>query len=379
MDKLVRLVNIHVPVQTCTFRCHYCYITTHRQFSSKLPQFKYGPEVLRLGLSQKRLGGCASLVFCGGGETLLPPAMPDYLRAVLEEGHFVTVVTNGSVFRAFDAIASFPSEFFDRLFFKFSYHHLELKRLGLINRYFENVRRMRDLGASFTLEVTPNDELIPFIDEVKGICLREAGAWPHVTVARDEREMASLPILTNLSREEFIRTWSSFDSELFRVKMSVFGHRIPKFCYAGDWSVYLNMGTGIMTQCYNSLCNQNILDDTNVPIKFKAIGHHCPFPHCYNAHTFVPYGILPGAEDSYNDLERNRVCADGSEWLKPRFKAFMHQRLSDNHKHYSIAKRLAVDIEMGVHRCVRKVRGMAKRLVDLKSPGTIEDSSPAGK
>ena len=363
MDKLSRLVNVYVPVKACTFRCHYCYITTHRQFSSDLPRFKYSPERIRAALAQKRLGGCASIVFCGGGETLLPPEIPSYLLAVLDEGHFVTIVTNGSVFRAFDIIAKFPQEYFERIFFKFSYHHLELKRLGLLNRYFDNVRRMRDLGASFTLEVTPNDELIPFIGEVKETCMREVGAWPHITVARDERVMASLPILTNLSRADFVDTWSVFDSELFRVKMSVFGKRIPSFCYAGDWSVYFNLGTGMMNQCYCSFCQHDIVKDVSLPIPFKAIGHYCLFPHCYNAHTFVPYGILPSAVDSFNDLERNRVCSDGTEWLKPRFKAFMHQRLCDNRPQYSLPKRLVVDAEMWMRKQKRRLGSVKRKLL----------------
>lgn len=364
METIARFVNIHVPVTSCTFRCHYCFITTHRLFSAELPKFKYTPAQFRAGLSLARMGGIASLNFCGGGETLLPPEMPDYFRELLEEGHFVSVVTNGTVFRAFDEIAKFPPEFLERMFFKFSYHHFELEKRNLAQRYFDNVKRMRDLGCSFTLEITPNDELIPHIDEVKETCMREVGAWPHVTVARDERVMSKLPILTNLSREDFVKTWSTFDSELFRLKMSVFEKRIPSFCYAGDWSFYLNMGTGIMTQCYCSFISQNIIADPEKPIRFLPMGHHCSLPHCYNAHVFVPYGILPKVVDSYYDLERNRVCADGSEWLKPRFKAFMHQRLCDNHAAYSALRRLAVDAEISVRKQKRRLGNARRKLAN---------------
>lgn len=363
MDKIARFVNIHVPVTSCTFRCHYCFITTHRLFSAELPQFKYTPQQFRAGLSRERMGGIASLNFCGGGETLLPPEMPVYFKELLDEGHFVSIVTNGTVFRAFDEIAKFPTEFFERMFFKFSYHHFELEKRNLSRRYFDNVKRMRDLGCSFTLEITPNDELIPRIGEVKEICMREVGAWPHVTVARDERVMGKLPILTNLSRQDFIRTWSTFDSELFRLKMSVFERRLPSFCYAGDWSFYLNMGTGIMTQCYCSFLSQDIIADPSRPIRYLPIGHHCTLPHCFNAHVFVPYGILPDAADSYYDLERNRVCADGSEWLKPRFKAFMHQRLCDNRTPYSVCNRWMVDAEMFVRKRKRKLGTFKWKLV----------------
>ena len=175
--------------------------------------------------------------------------------------------------------------------------------------------------------------------------------------------MAKLPILTNLSRADFVSTWSTFDSELFRLKMSVFEKKLPCFCYAGDWSFYLNMGTGVMTQCYCSFLSQDIIADPSKPIRFLPVGHHCTLPHCYNAHVFVPYGILPDAADSFYDLERNRVCADGSEWLKPRFKAFMHQRLCDNREPYSAVRRWKVDTEMFARKRKRALGAVKRKLL----------------
>ena len=137
MDKMKRFIDIYVPVEACTLRCHYCYITHHRLFANKLPKFKYDVDTFRKALSKERLGGTCLLNFCGGGETLLPPEMPRYIKAVLEEGHYVMVVTNATIDKAFDEIASFPKELLSRLFFKFSYHYLSISsgrnvtRLGL--------------------------------------------------------------------------------------------------------------------------------------------------------------------------------------------------------------------------------------------------------
>lgn len=55
------------------------------------------------------------------------------------------------------------------------------------------------MKASFTIEVTPSDELIPYIDEMKEVSLREFGALPHITVARDESK-PDYPLLTKLSK-----------------------------------------------------------------------------------------------------------------------------------------------------------------------------------
>ena len=161
MERMKRFIDILVPVTTCTLRCHYCYITHRRLFDSKLPTFKYDVDTFRKGLSKERLGGICMMNLCGGGETLLPPEMPQYIKALLMEGHYVMVVTNATVDRAFNEMAEWPEDLLERLFFKFSYHYLELKKRGLLNKFFSNIRKMRDVGASFTLEATPSDELIP--------------------------------------------------------------------------------------------------------------------------------------------------------------------------------------------------------------------------
>ena len=47
MEKIKRFINCSVPVNTCTLRCHYCYITQTGKFSEKLPVLKYPAARLR--------------------------------------------------------------------------------------------------------------------------------------------------------------------------------------------------------------------------------------------------------------------------------------------------------------------------------------------
>lgn len=359
MDKLKRFIDIWVPVTTCTFRCHYCYITHNRLFGGPLPTFKYDVETFRKGFSKERMGGVCMFNFCGSGETLLPPEMPQYIRALLAEGHYVMVVTNGVVDRAFKEISTFPKEYMERLFFKFSYHYLELKNRNLFDRFFSNIHLMRDCGASFTLEATPSDELIPYIEEVKSTAIKGVGAVNHVTVARDEHDKSVVPILSKMTPEEYKKTWSVFSSSFFDYKFSVFSQKRKEFCYAGDWTLFYHMDTGVLHQCYCSLWDQNIMDDVNKPIKFKAIGHHCQQPHCYNAHAFLTFGAIPEHEaPTYAEI-RNRTCVDGSEWLQPRMREFMEQRLKNANDEYTEEKKLAIDREM--ERLEKKKKFIDKR------------------
>lgn len=364
MDKLKRFIDIWVPVTTCTLRCHYCYITHHRLFGGPLPTFKYDVDTFRKGFSKERLGGTCMINLCGGGETLLPPEMPQYIKALLSEGHYVMVVTNGTVDKAFDEIIKFPKEYLERLFFKFSYHYLELKKRNLFDKFFRNIRKMRDAGASFTLEATPSDELIPYIEEMKALAIKEVGAINHVTVARDEHNLSIIPILTKKTPEEYQKIWSCFNSEFFDYKFSVFLQKRTEFCYAGDWTLFYNMETGVLHQCYCSLWDQNIMDDVTKPIKFKAIGNNCLQPHCYNAHAFLTFGAIPEHSAPTYATIRNRICVDGTEWLQPRMKAFMEQRLKYSNKEYTVEQKKSINKEMSFIKKKIKVRTILHKIIN---------------
>lgn len=321
-DRIKRFIDCYIPITGCTLRCHYCYITMHRLFNNNKAEFNYSPAHIRQALSRERLGGTCLLNLCGGGETLLPHETVELARELLEEGHYVMIVTNATLTARLEEIAQFPPELTKHLFFKFSYHYLELKKRNLLDRFFSNIRLVRDAGCSFTVELTPNDELIPYIEELKQRCIAEVGAPPHVTIARDERDPKRLPILTDLTVAEFYKTWETFDTEMLRFKKTIFEIPRREFCYAGAWSAYLHLGSGEMSQCYRSNYSQNIFQDITKPIRWLPIGR-CKEFHCYNGHAWLTLGDIPEIPaPTYADL-RNRTCRDGSEWLRPEMRAFM--------------------------------------------------------
>ncbi len=344
MDKIKRYIECHVPVTTCTLRCSYCYITQHRLFEGPLPEFRYTPEHVRKALSKERLGGVCLINLCGAGETLLAKEVVEYARAFLEEGHYVMIVTNGTISKRFDDIASFPAHLTKHLFFKFSYHYLEFKQRGLFDVFFNNIRKVRDAGCSFTLELTPSDDAIPYIDEIKQRAIAELGAPNHVTIARDERTKNKLPMLTHLSRQDYIDTWKTFNSALFDYKLTIFGHKRKDFCYAGDWSFCVNLATGKMKQCYRSYYRTDIFKDISKPIPFRAIGNCCKEHHCYNGHSLIVLGDIPSeSTPTYAEL-RNRQCIDGSEWLRPEMKSFMSSKLKESNTEYTLWKKIKTNV-----------------------------------
>ena len=329
LEKIKKFIDCYIPVTTCNFRCPYCYITQSNRWSDALPEFKYSAKHVRKALSKERLGGTCLLNMCAGGETLLHPYIIELLKELLEEGHYIWIITNGSLTKRFEEISKFPKDLLYRLAFKFSFHYLELKRLNKLEEYFKNVKLIQDLGVSFSIEITPHDELIEYIDEIKEFSLKNFGALPHITVAREDNTDTK-KILTKLSKEEYNKIWSQFDSKMFDYKLSVFLVKRKEYCYAGKWSYILHIGSGVLNQCYLSYKYQNIFEDCKKPIKLKAIGKKCLEPHCYNAHAFLTWGNIPSLDAPYYYEMRNRIQSDGDEWLNPYMKEFCHHKLEEN-------------------------------------------------
>lgn len=337
MDKVKRFIDCTYTATRCNLRCSYCYITQEDKWNEKLPELKYSPEIIGAGLSQDRMGGICHFNICGLGETLVPAEMVDIIYNILRQGHYVTVITNGTMTKRFDDIVKFPKEYLSRLTFKFSFHYEEMLRLNMMDTYFNNIEKVDEVGVSFSVEVTPHDGLIDKIDDIKKICLERVGAVCHITVARDAAK-TEIPILTDLSREEYYKTWSTFDSDMFKFKMSTFGVKRREFCYAGDWTGYLNLVTGILKPCYYTYGGQDIFKDINKPIKFEAMGE-CHLSHCYNSHAFLTIGAIPELETpTYLDI-RDRVTEEGKHWVKPRVAEFFKSKLKESNEEYPIDKK----------------------------------------
>lgn len=336
--EIKRLLAINVPIRNCNLKCDYCYISALNEVRKGPAVFKYPPEHVGKCLSKERLRGTCIINLTGGGETLIPREIPQYIYHLLAEGHYLEVVTNGTLTERFKEISTFPKEYLSRLEFKFSFHYKELLKRNWLDTYFENVRLMRDAGCSFTVELMPYDELIPDIDTIMELCKKEVGAVCQITVGRNDLT-GSKELLTKLTRQEYEDTWKVFDSNMFRFKLDIFERKIREFCYAGAWSLYIDLGTGAAKPCYGQLCNQNIFENPEKPIIFEPVGTHCRQPYCYNGHAFLTVGVVPEIETPFYSDIRNRVTESGSEWLLPDVKEAFSQKLSMSNNEWSAKKK----------------------------------------
>lgn len=331
-DSIKRFIDIHVPVTFCNLNCHYCYVAQKNLNGTEKIQFKYPPEIVKKAFSKERMGGVCHFNVCGLGETLLPKQLIDYIRVILEDGHYVMIVTNGLLTNRFhEYVESIDKNLLKRLGFKFSYHYLELKRLNAFEIFFSNVKTVRDSGCSFTLEITPSDELEPYIDDVISKAIFYCGAKPHVTVPRNEKE-SDIGILTKHTKDEFYKIWSVFDSNMFEFKMKHWQEPRKEYCYAGKWSGIVDIGLGVFSPCYCQRgYSKNIFEDVDSPFSFEAVGR-CKVAHCYNSHSFLTLGVIPEINEMrYSDM-RDRVTQEGKHWLNSEMNQFLSGRLDEaNH------------------------------------------------
>ncbi|MCQ2514706.1 MAG: radical SAM protein [Ruminococcus sp.] len=362
MDKIKRYIECYISTETCNLRCHYCYIAQQRKFNNKLFSLQHSKESIRQALSINRLGGVCMLNFCAGGETLLSDEVIPLVKEIIDEGHYATIVTNGTLRNRFKEITELSDKIRSHLFIKFSFHYLEFKRLGLIDRFFENVQMMKDSEVSFTVEITPSDELVPYISEIKSICMEKLGALCHVTIARDDRT-SGIEVLSKYSFDEYKKIWGTFDSDLFKFKSSIFYLKRKEFCYAGEWSIYLDLNSGNYRQCYCGKYLGNIYNNIEEPLHFEVIGNHCPFSHCYNGHSFLTLGDIPELNTPSYATLRNRVCSDGTSWLQKDMKNFMESKLIESNDEYSNIKKAKISANNRYNDFRQKLHNIKQKLL----------------
>ena len=331
MDKIKRLINVVIPITVCNFKCHYCYLAQTNSFDKNIPKLQYDMLTIKNALSKERLGGPCMMNLCAVGETLLAPYLLDLTNAMLDNGHYVTIVTNGSLTNKIKEYCKLDEDKKKRLFFKFSYQFLELKRLNLLDTFFENVKMVRDSGISYTVELTANDKSIPYIDD-------NCGAIPHIIESRDNNN--NFKKLTKLSNKEHMENWNKFDTDLIKFQDSIWGEHRNEFCYAGDWISTLYLESGNFAPCFaGGPIIQNIFEDINEVIHFCSIGNKCPWEHCYAGYVLLTLGVIPNFEAPTYAQLRNRKTVDGKDWLQPEMKRFMESRFNESNKEYTNSRK----------------------------------------
>lgn len=361
-DKIKKIILFSIPMSICNFRCSYCYLAQRDEhYQGIQPQMKYSPEQIERALTIERVGGVAYTNFCADGETLLLKNIDEYVKAVVKNGHYAEVVTNMTITPVLEKFLSWDKELLKHVEFKCSFHYLELKKKNLLNVFAQNIQNVWKAGASANIEITPSDDLIPYIEEVKEYSMKNFGAFPHLSIARNDKTR-KIEYLTNLSMEEYDKIWGQFDSEFWKFKKTIFGVRQNQFCYAGDWLLCVNLSTGIANQCYFGKQLGDIFADPNSPLPHQAIGS-CQIAHCYNGHMLLTLGAIPGFTDvGYGDI-RDRQRIDDETWLQPELKAFFNSKLEESNEIYKMHQKIGAILNSGLHYSITITDHLIKKAI----------------
>ena len=308
-----KFVGLSFPFHVCNLKCSYCYIGNH---NGSLNDIKWSDEEIRRAFSRKRIG-VSFINICSDGETLIHERMPKIVKMMLEEGHYVMILTNGILAKRIEECLSFDKELLRRLFFKISFHYEELYSKNLLEVEFDNIRKIKESPCSLTVEYITTDMTLEQIEELKSLCISKLGVLPQINMPRDERKH-NLGVVSKLSWKNYVNKWNNnISSEFFKFRQQFFGRRYKEFCYTGMRQLWVDMETGNSRQCYHTPVIQNFM--TCKKIICPAVGYTCPEAHCYVAHSHMTLGIVPYPMNTeYKttyDVIRNRICSDGYRYL----------------------------------------------------------------
>ena len=344
-----RFLECSIPTTLCNLKCEYCYVRQENRSKNQKACFKFSPEHIGKALSVKRLGGVSFISMTAPGETLLPGEITGITHEILKQGHYVNITTNGTISHRFDEILNFDKTLLSHLNFSFSFHYLELLRTNRLSEFFGNIRKIREAGCSFVLQINLYDGYVPYWEEIKQISLREVGALPQVALTRDE-SCEKYKILTKMPPGDYMRIGKEMDSPLFDFTCGNFMVKRKEFCYAGAWSAKLDMATGLMPGCYGNGVRQNIFENPDNPIKFEPIGSNCCFQFCFNSSHFMSLGVIPEIPTPSYGALRNRKEAG---WYSEKMDEFLSEKLSNDNPLYGGIARKYVDFKYKIGKIIR--------------------------
>lgn len=357
MERIKKFFECTIPVSNCNLRCSYCYVIQENRRDTRKALFVLSPKKIGEAFSKERVGGTALFNLCGFGETLIPKEVPEIIYYLLKQGHYVNVTNNGTMTEQLRKIVGFPSEYLHRLSFSFSFHYLELIDKKLLDTFISNVKMVKNSGCSILIQMNMADEYIPYLKTIKELCVREFGVLPQIALTRREYGY-KYEILTDKSELEYVKYARTFQSPLFEFTYKNFNKKEKRFCYAGDWSYKVDLGTGELRSCNYSKPHQNIYKDLKEPIKKFPIGNCCMADYCVNSSHYLSLGTIPEYNTpTYVELREREGC------YSVEMKNFLSHKLYENNQQYTKSQKLVINLWQGINEAIPYCKKCIKKMI----------------
>lgn len=326
-----------IPGSKCNLNCEYCYTSTNK---GKPGRFLYPVEHMIRCFEPSRFGGPIIFGGAAAGETLLWDGIVDFTRGLLSQGHFVSYTTNMTMRSVIRKFCEFPRELRVRLELDASLHYLELKKLNMLDVFFENLRALKEAEISYAIYLCISDSYLPYVREVSALCKSRAGILPVASMVRKySEEGATLAEPYSKEIEDLVE--ATCDTRQWKLQKKLYGQKRNEFCHAGQCSMNLNLGTGDYTKCWGrsrpisglekfvekspSLIKKigrrfvktqavgNIFKNPKGSIKFEPIGK-CPFFDCVCA-SYLVWGLIPEmSAPTHSNVYYDRAATSSETW-----------------------------------------------------------------
>lgn len=311
MEKIVKMINGTIHTLGCTLQCEYCYLA-QRGYKNDGDIFalKYPLDKVLKACSKERLGGTCFIQIIGDGETLLPKDAGPLILGLLKEGHYVQVITNGTLTeRIHDLIEGAEQEgVVDHLLMSFSLHFMELEKGNWLKIYADNINYVREKGVSFRISMVCSDADIEAEKRIHEYCENDLdGVALSIGSAKKYNEITGNieGLWSKYEKEEYykkvIDIFPSYNLEYIQDLDEIDNH---KFCYAGSWYFQVDFTTGTYSQCLqNAGPVHNFFENIEDELLLEPVGTRCKASWCWCGWA-KKLNLIPNECGYISDIEK---------------------------------------------------------------------------
>lgn len=240
----------------------------------------------------------------GDGETLLPEDVVPLIHGLLKEGHWVNVVTNGTLTGRIHELIDLAEKdgLLERLTLSVSFHFLELEKHNMLEAFAENVNYVKEKnGGGINLTMVASEEYLEASDRIHKFC-DEKGLSFATNMVREYNMNGDVGgIKSKYGKEEYLRivseTFPSYNIARDNGGLKIDSHM---FCYAGSWLFCLDFATGVYAQCsMNMDYTYNFFEHLDKKPLLEPVGTGCKAEYCW-CRWAQRFNLIPN-ECNYND------------------------------------------------------------------------------
>lgn len=289
MEQIVKMINGVIHTSGCTLSCEYCYLAqaNYKNEIGIKKALQYPLDVVRQACSKERLGGTCFIQIIGDGETLLPEDAVDLICAILQEGHYVQVINNGTLTKRIRELVERVEKenVSDHLLMSFSLHFLELEKRNLLDTYADNVNYVREKGISYRVSLVCGDDYIDAAERIHQFCKTNLGGvhLESTRARKDDKTGNAVGVFSKYDKEIYCKKvekeFPSLNLKQIEEYERLDNHQ---FCYAGQWYFQVDFTTGTYWQCLrNAGPKYNFFEKLNEKLILEPVGMGCKASFCW--------------------------------------------------------------------------------------------------